>query len=68
MKENKKVDLEIIGEETEVDKTIIEQISDPLVHLIRNAVDHGVEAPAQRLAAGKPETGKSHAGSKAFGR
>ena len=58
MKENKKVDLEIIGEETEVDKTIIEQISDPLVHLIRNAVDHGVEAPAQRLAAGKPETGR----------
>jgi two-component system chemotaxis sensor kinase CheA len=58
MKENKKVDLEIIGEETEVDKTIIEQISDPLVHLIRNAVDHGVESPAQRLVAGKPETGK----------
>jgi len=58
MKESKKVDLEIIGEETEVDKTIIEQISDPLVHLIRNAVDHGVESPAERLATGKPETGK----------
>ena len=58
MKENKKVDLEIIGEETEVDKTIIEQISDPLVHLMRNAVDHGVESPAERLAAGKPETGR----------
>ena len=58
MKENKKVDLEIIGEETEVDKTIIEQISDPLVHLIRNAVDHGVETPAARVAAGKPETGR----------
>ncbi len=58
MKENKKVDLEIIGEETEVDKTIIEQISDPLVHLIRNAVDHGVESPAARVAAGKPETGR----------
>jgi two-component system chemotaxis sensor kinase CheA len=58
MKENKKVDLEIIGEETEVDKTIIEQISDPLVHLIRNAVDHGVEAPTARVAAGKPETGR----------
>ena len=58
MKENKKVDLEIIGEETEVDKTIIEQISDPLVHLIRNAVDHGVESPAERLAIGKSETGK----------
>lgn len=58
MKENKKVDLEIIGEETEVDKTIIEQISDPLVHLIRNAVDHGVESPAARVAAGKSETGR----------
>ena len=58
MKENKKVDLEIIGEETEVDKTIIEQIADPLVHLMRNAVDHGVESPAERVAAGKPEAGR----------
>lgn len=57
-KANKKVSLEIIGEETEVDKTIIEQISDPLVHLIRNAVDHGIESAADRLAAGKPETGR----------
>ena len=57
-KANKQVELEIIGEDTEVDKTIIEQISDPLVHLIRNAVDHGLEAPAERLAAGKPETGR----------
>jgi two-component system chemotaxis sensor kinase CheA len=57
-KANKQVQLEIIGEETEVDKTIIEQISDPLVHLIRNAVDHGLETPAERLAAGKPETGR----------
>ena len=57
-KANKQVELEIIGEETEVDKTIIEQISDPLVHLIRNAVDHGLETPAERLAAGKPETGR----------
>ena len=57
-KANKQVDLEIIGEDTEVDKTIIEQISDPLVHLIRNAVDHGLETPAERLAAGKPETGR----------
>lgn len=54
-KEGKKINLEIIGEETEVDKTIIEQISDPLVHLIRNAVDHGIEEPAQRAASGKPE-------------
>ncbi|MDD4334135.1 MAG: chemotaxis protein CheA [Desulfotomaculaceae bacterium] len=57
-KAGKKVSLEIIGEETEVDKTIIEQISDPLVHLIRNAVDHGLEGAAERLAAGKPETGR----------
>lgn len=57
-KMNKKVSLEIIGEETEVDKTIIEQISDPLVHLIRNAVDHGIEAPAERIAMGKPESGR----------
>ena len=57
-KAGKKVTLQIIGEETEVDKTIIEQIADPLVHLIRNAVDHGLESPAERLAAGKPETGR----------
>lgn len=57
-KVNKKVDLEIIGEETEVDKTIIEQISDPLVHLIRNAVDHGIESPEERQASGKPESGR----------
>ena len=57
-KANKQVDLEITGEETEVHKTIIEQISDPLVHLIRNAVDHGLETPAERLAAGKPEVGR----------
>ncbi len=57
-KAGKKVSLQIIGEETEVDKTIIEQIADPLVHLIRNAVDHGLESPAERLAAGKPETGR----------
>lgn len=57
-KAEKKVSLEIIGEETEVDKTIIEQISDPLVHLIRNAVDHGLESTEERLVAGKPETGR----------
>lgn len=56
-KAGKKVSLNITGEETEVDKTIIEQISDPLVHLIRNAVDHGLESVEERLAAGKPETG-----------
>ncbi len=57
-KANKQVNLEIIGEDTEVDKTIIEQISDPLVHLVRNAVDHGLEQTAERLAAGKQEIGR----------
>ncbi len=53
----KKVDLQVSGEETEVDKTVIEKIIDPLVHLVRNAVDHGIEAPDVRLASGKRETG-----------
>ncbi len=53
----KKVTIEIAGEQTEMDKNVIEEISDPLVHIIRNAVDHGVESPAQRKAAGKPEEG-----------
>uniref|UniRef100_UPI0035938F5D chemotaxis protein CheA n=1 Tax=Desulfococcus sp. TaxID=2025834 RepID=UPI0035938F5D len=52
---DKKVHLEIIGEETELDKMVIEEISDPLIHLIRNAVDHGCETVPERLAAGKPE-------------
>ncbi|MCL2021305.1 MAG: chemotaxis protein CheA [Betaproteobacteria bacterium] len=50
----KDVELVLAGEETEVDKNMIEDLSDPLVHLIRNAVDHGVESPADRAAAGKP--------------
>lgn len=50
----KDVELALIGEETEVDKTMIEDLADPLVHLIRNAVDHGVESSDERLAAGKP--------------
>jgi len=53
----KKVQLEIRGEDTELDKMIIEEISDPLIHIIRNAVDHGIETPAERLKQGKPETG-----------
>ena len=56
-KVNKKVDLEILGEETEVDKTVIEQISDPLVHIIRNSVDHGLETPQDRAESGKDQTG-----------
>lgn len=55
---NKKVDLEIIGAETELDRTVIDEIGDPLVHLLRNAMDHGVETPEARLAKGKNEEGK----------
>lgn len=54
---DKKINLEIIGAETELDRTVIDEIGDPLVHLIRNALDHGVESPAERLAKGKPEEG-----------
>ena len=54
----KKMELYMEGENTEIDKTIIEQISDPLVHLIRNAADHGIEDPKERQAKGKPETGR----------
>ncbi|MCA0969120.1 chemotaxis protein CheA [Halobacillus litoralis] len=54
---NKKIDLQIVGAETELDRTVIDEIGDPLVHLIRNALDHGVESPEERLAKGKPETG-----------
>lgn len=50
----KDVELELIGEETEIDKTMIEDLGDPIIHLIRNAVDHGVEDPAERRANGKP--------------
>lgn len=51
----KDVELVLAGEETEIDKTMIEDLTDPIIHLIRNAVDHGVEEPAGRAAAGKPE-------------
>ncbi len=54
----KEVELVLIGEDTEVDKNIIEHISDPLMHLVRNAVDHGIEAPEERIAAGKQKTGQ----------
>lgn len=57
-KTNKEVELLIAGENTEVDKNIIEHISDPLMHLIRNAVDHGIETKEERIDAGKPEKGK----------
>jgi len=53
----KKVELKLSGEGTELDKTVLEKISDPLVHLVRNALDHGLEIPERRVAAGKHETG-----------
>ncbi len=53
----KKIELEIGGEETELDKSIVEEIGDPLVHIIRNSCDHGIESTAERLAKGKSETG-----------
>lgn len=56
-KTTKKVRLEMVGETTEVDRSIIERLGDPLTHIIRNSVDHGIETPAERLAAGKHEEG-----------
>ncbi len=56
-KAGKKVDLVLLGEETEIDKTVIETITDPLVHLLRNSLDHGLEPPEERIAAGKDEKG-----------
>lgn len=54
----KQIELTLKGEYTEVDKTVMEHLGDPLVHLVRNAVDHGIEMPDERAAAGKPETGQ----------
>lgn len=54
---NKKVELKTLGENTELDKGLIEKIADPLTHLIRNSLDHGIESPEKRLAAGKSEHG-----------
>ena len=57
---DKKVDFIISGAETELDRTVVDEIGDPLVHLLRNALDHGLEPVADRKKAGKPETGKVH--------
>ena len=54
----KEINLELIGEETDLDKNMVEALADPLVHLVRNAVDHGIEMPDDREQAGKPRTGK----------
>ncbi len=54
---NKQVDLQIIGQETELDRTVVDALGDPLVHLVRNSLDHGLESPEDRVAAGKDPTG-----------
>ncbi|MDR3423973.1 MAG: chemotaxis protein CheW [Alphaproteobacteria bacterium] len=54
---NKKIDLQMIGADTELDRQVLELIKDPLTHMVRNSADHGIELPAERLRAGKPETG-----------
>jgi two-component system, chemotaxis family, sensor kinase CheA len=56
----KKVELKLSGEQTELDKTVLEKMNDPLVHLVRNALSHGIEMPEQRQAMGKPEVGLLH--------
>ncbi len=57
---DKQIELKLTGEHTELDKTVLEKIGDPLVHLVRNSIDHGIEKPEARLAAGKPATGIVH--------
>ncbi|MBI3584784.1 MAG: chemotaxis protein CheA [Nitrospinae bacterium] len=54
----KEINLELIGEETELDKSVIEEIGDPLVHLVRNSIDHGIEMPDERISAGKDKVGQ----------
>ncbi|MBI5748618.1 MAG: chemotaxis protein CheA, partial [Nitrospinae bacterium] len=54
----KEINLELIGEETELDKSVIEEIGDPLVHLVRNSIDHGIEMPNERISAGKDKVGQ----------
>lgn len=54
---DKKIELTLVGEDTDLDKNLVEALADPLVHLVRNAVDHGIEMPSDRLAKGKSETG-----------
>jgi two-component system chemotaxis sensor kinase CheA len=56
----KKVQFATAGEDTELDRTVVEEIADPLVHMVRNSMDHGLESPAERIAAGKSETGTVH--------
>ncbi len=60
----KHVQLELFGTDTELDRTIVNQIGDPLVHLLRNSVDHGIESPSERIKAGKPEVGTIRLGAR----
>lgn len=55
---NKEVELELLGEDTDLDKNLVEALADPLIHLVRNAVDHGIETPQKRFESGKSRTGK----------
>lgn len=57
-KENKEVDLEIMGSDIELDRVVLDEISDPLIHLVRNAIDHGIERPEERMKLGKPRRGR----------
>ena len=54
---NKDIDLELIGEETDLDKSLVEALADPLIHLVRNSADHGIESPEERFTSGKPRQG-----------
>ncbi|MGH8219837.1 MAG: chemotaxis protein CheA [Steroidobacteraceae bacterium] len=57
---DKQIELQLTGQHTELDKTVLEKIGDPLVHLVRNSIDHGIETPAVRIAHGKPAAGTVH--------
>jgi two-component system chemotaxis sensor kinase CheA len=57
-KAGKLAEVELVGEDTQLDKTIIEELTDPIMHMVRNSIDHGIEAPADRVAVGKPASGR----------
>jgi len=57
-KAGKMAEVELIGEDTQLDKTIIEELTDPIMHMVRNSIDHGIETPADRVQAGKPQSGR----------
>src|SRR5262249_7719363 len=63
----KRVHLEIYGQDTEIDKMIVDRMMDPLLHMVRNAVSHGLEAPAERTASGKPDAGEVRISAKTQG-